>query len=180
MLKRFDQFCLEQFPEEKTVTKAMMDIWGTTKPPEQPGTLRSRVTVTSHLATYIASLGEDAYIYSTNELPKEPKYIPYIFSGEELQRLFRQIDCCHYLPDVDSEPHVLLRGKGNKSRYVLIVKNVAQRISAYITENHLNRPECMDMPLFFNQQHKKLTRDGVSYIVAKYANAARAKSPLIP
>ncbi|MCH5260853.1 MAG: tyrosine-type recombinase/integrase [Lachnospiraceae bacterium] len=81
---------------------------------------------------------------------------------------------------LDGEPHVLLKGKGNKSRYVLIVKDVATRISAYITENHLNRPECMDMPLFFNQQRKKLTRAGVSYIVAKYADAARIKSPLIP
>lgn len=81
---------------------------------------------------------------------------------------------------LDGEPHVLLKGKGNKSRYVLIVKDVAERISAYITENHLDRPECMDMPLFFNQQRKKLTRAGVSYIVAKYADAARIKSPLIP
>lgn len=81
---------------------------------------------------------------------------------------------------LDGEPHVLLRGKGNKSRYVLIVKDVAQRISAYIAENHLNRPECMDMPLFVNQQRKKLTRAGVSYIVAKYADAAQILSPSIP
>ncbi len=81
---------------------------------------------------------------------------------------------------LDSEPHVLLHGKGNKSRYVLIVKDVAQRLSAYIAENHLNRPECTDMPLFFNQQRKKLTRAGVSYIVAKYADAARTLTPSIP
>ncbi len=107
LLKKFDQFCLEQFPEENTVTKAMMDIWGTIKPPEHPGTLRGRVTVISHLATYIASLGMDAYIYPTSELPKEPKYIPYIFSEEELQRLFRQIDCCHYSPEVPNR-HLIM------------------------------------------------------------------------
>lgn len=81
---------------------------------------------------------------------------------------------------LDGEPHVLLHGKGNKSRYVLIVKDVAQRLSAYIAENHLNRPECTDMPLFFNQQRKKLTRAGVAYIVAKYADAARTLTPSIP
>lgn len=81
---------------------------------------------------------------------------------------------------LDGEPHVLLHGKGNKSRYVLIVKDVAQRLSAYIAENHLNRPECTDMPLFFNQQGKKLTRAGVAYIVAKYADAARTLTPSIP
>ena len=36
------------------------------------------------------------------------------------------------------------------------------------------------MPLFFNQQRKKLTRAGVSYIVAKYADAARTLTPSIP
>ncbi len=81
---------------------------------------------------------------------------------------------------VNNNPHILLHGKGNKSRYVLIVTDVAQRISAYISENHLNRPEAIDMPLFFNQQHKKLTRAGVSYIVEKYARAAHIRSSHAP
>lgn len=106
-LKKFDQFCLDQFPEESTVTKPMMDIWGVLMPPEQPGTLRNRVTVISHLAAYMVSLGKDAYIYPTNECPKEPKYIPYIFSEEELRRLFRQIDCCHYSPEAPNR-HLIM------------------------------------------------------------------------
>lgn len=81
---------------------------------------------------------------------------------------------------LNNNPHIMLHGKGNKSRYVLIVTDVAQRLSAYISENHLNRPEAIDMPLFFNQQHKKLTRAGVSYIVEKYAHAARIQSPRVP
>ena len=107
LLKKFDQFCLEQFPEETTVTKPMMDIWGTLNPPECPGTLRNRVTVISHLAKYMASLGKNAYIYPTSECPEEPKYVPYIFSEEELQRLFRQIDCCHYSPEVPNR-HLIM------------------------------------------------------------------------
>lgn len=81
---------------------------------------------------------------------------------------------------LDNNPHIMLHGKGNKSRYVLIVTDVARRVSAYISENRLDRPEAVDMPLFFNQQHKKLTRAGVSYIVEKYANAARIQSPHTP
>ncbi len=81
---------------------------------------------------------------------------------------------------LDNNPHIMLHGKGNKSRYVLIVTDVARRVSAYISENHLNRPEAVDMPLFFNQQHKKLTRAGVSYIIEKYANAARIRFPHAP
>lgn len=77
-------------------------------------------------------------------------------------------------------PHVMLTGKGNKTRYAPIVTEVANRISGYLSENQLDRIEYRDMPLFFNQQRQKLTRAGISYIIAKYADAARAKSPRIP
>lgn len=135
---------------------------------------------------------------------KTPKPVVGFLSVDELQLVFDQIDestpagrrdaallyllydsaarvqelCDLRVRDVflDKNPHILLHGKGNKSRYVLIVTAVAKRVSAYISENHLNRPETFDMPLFFNQQHKKLTRAGVSYIVEKYASAARVQS----
>lgn len=96
ILKRFDSLCVERFPKECTVTRDMLDVWAFKRPMEAPGTLRNRVTVIAHLAQYISSLGIDAYIYPTNELPNEPKYIPYIFSEDELVRFFRQVDCCHF------------------------------------------------------------------------------------
>ena len=83
MLIRFDEFCVELFPNEITITKDMLNMWAVKKAYEAPGTLRNRVTVVSHLAQYMSSLGIDAYVYPTNELPKEPKYIPHIFSEEE-------------------------------------------------------------------------------------------------
>lgn len=106
-LQEFDALCLKQFPNENTVTKEMLDIWGAMKPYEQPGTFRNRVTVISHLAAYIVSLGQDAFIFPTNECPKEPKYIPHIYSEDELRRLFRQIDCCHYSPKVPNR-HLIM------------------------------------------------------------------------
>ena len=77
-------------------------------------------------------------------------------------------------------PYVLLRGKGNKSRNVPIVNEVAHRVEKYILKNSLNLPEYQDMPLFFNSQRKALTRAGVSYIVSKYAVSARRLSPSFP
>lgn len=77
-------------------------------------------------------------------------------------------------------PHVLLHGKGNKSRYVPIVVDVAQKLRQYILENDLSILKSPDMPLFFNKQKQKLTRASVSYIVAKYADAARKLSPCFP
>lgn len=107
ILKKFDALCAEQFPEEKTVTKAMLNIWTIIRPLEKPGTLRNRVTVVSHLAQHMAALGLDAYIYPTNALPKESKYIPYIFSEDELVRFFRQVDCCHFSPEVPNRHFIM-------------------------------------------------------------------------
>ena len=56
ILQKFDLLCVERFPEDSTVTKAMLDVWAVKGPAEAPGTLRNRVTVISHLAQYIASL----------------------------------------------------------------------------------------------------------------------------
>lgn len=107
LLQKFDVFCSERFPNESTITRDMLDIWGAIRPYEQPGTMRNRVTVISHLAAYMVSLGQDAYVFPTNECPKEPKYIPHIFSEDELCRLFRQIDCCHYSPEVPNR-HLIM------------------------------------------------------------------------
>ena len=42
LLRKFDTFCLEHFPDESTITRDMLDIWGAVKPYEQPGTMRNR------------------------------------------------------------------------------------------------------------------------------------------
>jgi len=107
ILKKFDRLCSERFPDERTVTRAMLDVWSLKKDYEQPGTLRNRVTAVAHLADFICGFGQAAYIFPTNDLPKEPKYIPHIYSEDELQRLFRQIDCCHYSPEAPSR-HLIM------------------------------------------------------------------------
>ena len=107
ILKKFDTICIEQFPDDCTVTRAMLDIWAIKNPRESPGTLRNRVTVISHLAQHMVDVGIDSYIYPTNELPKEPKYIPSIFSKDELIRFFRQVDCCHFSAEVPNRHFIM-------------------------------------------------------------------------
>ena len=75
-------------------------------------------------------------------------------SGARVQEL-----CDVRIRDVylGENPHVMLTGKGNKTRYAPIVTDVARRIASYIDENRLGGTEFRDMPLFFNQQRQKLT-----------------------
>lgn len=75
---------------------------------------------------------------------------------------------------------LVLNGKGNKQRRVPIMQNTADLIKNYLLENDLNAQWKNKYPLFVNSQKRKLTKEGVSYILTKYANMARSISPIFP
>lgn len=78
-------------------------------------------------------------------------------------------------------PAVLtLTGKGNKIRRVPIMKNAVLLLQNYLTENKLKQPWKNGIPLFVNNQHNKLTKEGVAYIVNKYVKLARKSSTIVP
>jgi len=77
---------------------------------------------------------------------------------------------------------IKLTGKGNKARLVPLEHDIIVLLERYI-EHEKNRRSIYnnDDPLFLNPSDKKFTRQGISYIVKKYANMAREKNPdLIP
>jgi integrase/recombinase XerD len=75
---------------------------------------------------------------------------------------------------------VTLIGKGNKTRRVPIMKNTATLLQRYILENNLDKPCRNEDPLFTNNQHHKLTKEGVAFIISKYVASARQTSMLVP
>jgi integrase/recombinase XerD len=75
---------------------------------------------------------------------------------------------------------ITLTGKGNKTRRVPIMKTTASLLQNYILENKLNEPWKNTYPLFINNQHHKLTKEGISYIISKYVACARKTSTLVP
>ncbi|MEG2464345.1 MAG: site-specific integrase, partial [Malacoplasma sp.] len=72
---------------------------------------------------------------------------------------------------------IKITGKGNKTRIVPIMDPMSKLIDQYIKENRLNFNECTEYPLFTNRDGKKLTRSGITYILNKYFNDAKAISP---
>ena len=69
---------------------------------------------------------------------------------------------------VDTPAVVHLFGKGNKNREVPLTEPCAKVLRRYIQENHLDASRRSNDPLFVNPQGKKLTRSGISYVLAKY------------
>ena len=81
---------------------------------------------------------------------------------------------------LDPPPVLSLTGKGRKTRHVPIMSNTEAVLRQYMTENHLLQNGAQDRPLFCNRQHRKMTREGVAFILDKYVAQARAVSSAIP
>lgn len=83
---------------------------------------------------------------------------------------------------ISHEPYTIrLYGKGRKTRIVPLVREQVSILREYMEENRLNDSNKVSEPLFSNNSHAKLTREGISYVLRIYAEMARKKSPeLIP
>jgi integrase/recombinase XerD len=100
MLRRFDAFCTERYPDETTLSREIMLDWATKRPHEHPATLQNRITPVKELAKYMVRLGYEAFILPKGMTPRIPRYMPHIYSNDELKRIFTQTDCCNYCSEV--------------------------------------------------------------------------------
>jgi integrase/recombinase XerD len=83
--------------------------------------------------------------------------------------------------DVRLDPPAQLRllGKGRKMRAVPLMDNTIPLLRDHLQENHLDRPEQFDKPLFQNARHQRLSRSGIRYILQKHLVRARSKLPTL-
>ena len=72
---------------------------------------------------------------------------------------------------LDFPAQVKLTGKGRKTRSVPLMDKTTALLKNYLSEQRLDSPSDYEHPLFFNSQGKKLTRQGIAYILKKYATA---------
>ena len=81
-----------------------------------------------------------------------------------------------------SSPYTLLvHGKGQRSRFVPLISKTVSVIKRYLCEMGYDNHSRMDDWLFVNHMGGQFTRQGVSYLIKKYADTARKISPdLIP
>ena len=96
VLRRFEIFCMERHPQVATITQEVMLDWATKRPNEKPATLQNRLTPVRELAKYMVRLGHDAYLMPKGLMPRVPKYMPHIYTNDELRCIFEQTDKCHY------------------------------------------------------------------------------------
>lgn len=90
LLKRFDTFCAQNYPELTTVTYEMAAKWSEARPGEGDAYHNRRMSMVKVLSEYILSLGQEAYI--PNFFCKAYRPVLYIPSKEEVKELLQKMD----------------------------------------------------------------------------------------
>lgn len=98
-------------------------------------------------------------------------------SGARVQELI-ELRVGDFIPG--PEATLVLTGKGNKTRRVPLMTNTASLLVAYIAEHPRDAPHKKTCPLFVNRQHNQLTKEGVAYVLGKYAAQAHQISKVVP
>lgn len=73
-----------------------------------------------------------------------------------------------------TEPYTLrIHGKGNKGRYVPLMKTAVPHIKRYLSYMNYDTEERYEEYLFKNHMNTQFSRQGVNYVLKKYASKAR-------
>jgi site-specific recombinase XerD len=82
---------------------------------------------------------------------------------------------------LQSPPTLLVHGKGRKSRFVPLTKQAVNILNRYIDFEIVAKNDRLHEWLFKNHMKEQFTRQGINYIIKKYAGLSRMVDPeLIP
>lgn len=95
-LKRFDRYTSKKYPEANILTKEIVLDWCCKRSYEAQANQCSRASIIRQFGKYLDSIGIKAYIIPKNYYTKGEKYIPYIYTIDELTKFFAQTDQCQY------------------------------------------------------------------------------------
>ncbi len=87
-LLNFDRFCAMNYPEAEVLTEQMVLAWIS----EDSRIVYERSIAIRLLGKYMCAIGKEAYILPEKYVSIKHDFAPYIFTDEELSRLFSAID----------------------------------------------------------------------------------------
>jgi integrase len=102
VLARFAAFCRSQFPGLGAPTQASVEAWlaAARRRGVQPATLQTLAAPVRELARWLGRRGVPAYVLPAGALPRPARYVPHIYTDQELAALFAQTDRCRYCAEV--------------------------------------------------------------------------------
>jgi integrase/recombinase XerD len=90
----FGVFCMNNYPDETILTKEIAMHWAEKRQEEHVNGLMRRITPIRQLAKYMNRLGINAYVIPPGIPGKQIRYVPHIFTDQELLTFFAEIDRC--------------------------------------------------------------------------------------
>jgi len=97
-LKTFEVFCMNNYPNETVLSKEIAMQWAEKRQDEHVNGLQRRITPIRQLAKYMNSIGIVAYIIPPGIPGKLIRYVPHIFTDQELRAFFAELDKCAVSP----------------------------------------------------------------------------------
>lgn len=80
----------------------------------------------------------------------------------------------------DSPAVITLTGKGRKIRYVPIMDKTLHILESYMIAYKIDKAKSPTLPLFYNSRGERLTRAGITNIIARHVSSARNICPSLP
>lgn len=96
ILKRFDTFLAQNYPSITNLTKEIVTGWCARTLHETAANQCSRSSVIRQFTKYLDASGKQVWILPNNYYPKGQKYVPHIYTPDELRRFFAETDKCRY------------------------------------------------------------------------------------
>jgi integrase/recombinase XerD len=98
VLARFEAFCRIEFPGLGTVSQASVEAWvaSARRREVRPATLQGLAAPVRELARWLGRRGHHAYVLPVGVLARPARYVPHIYTDQELAALFAQTDRCRY------------------------------------------------------------------------------------
>src|SRR5258707_4205173 len=98
VLARFAAFSASQFPGLDAPARASVEAWITSARERgvMPATLQGLAAPVRERARWLGRPGVPAYVLPAGTLPRPARYVPHIYTDQELAALFAPTDRCHY------------------------------------------------------------------------------------
>jgi integrase/recombinase XerD len=98
VLTRFAAFTAARFPGQQAPTQESFEAWiaAARRRDAKPSTLHGLVAPVRELARWLGRRGMAAYVLPAGALPRPARYVPHIYTDQELAAVFAQTDRCHY------------------------------------------------------------------------------------
>jgi integrase/recombinase XerD len=91
-LRKIDEYALSHYPELTIMNEKLVLGWSLKRENESKNYRRIRLHVIREFGKYQRGIGKNAYVLPTDFIDRQQPFIPYLFTDDELNRLFQAID----------------------------------------------------------------------------------------